>query len=161
MNDTIMLGGLEVRVDSRGKSEALYCAAESALDYAAISALKSRLDTGKAGTIRICFHSGQESPVHDMVIAHKRGSYAPAHKHETKDETYQMIEGRMRIDFFDDEGKVARTKLLGAPESGLPFMIRIPRGVWHATVAESDIIVFHESRPGPFHGTDSVVQEKA
>lgn len=161
MSDTIMLGSLEVRVDRRGNSEALYCPAESVVDAAAVSALKARLATNESGTIRICMHAGQESPVHDMVIAHKRGSYAPPHKHELKEETYQMIEGRLRIDFYDDAGKTVRSKLLGVPESGLPFMIRIPHGVWHATVAETEIVVFHESRPGPFHGTDSVVQGKA
>ena len=53
-------------------------------------------------------------------------------------------------------GKTVRSQLLGVPESGLPFMIRVPSGVWHTTVAESDIVVFHESRPGSFTGGDSV-----
>jgi cupin fold WbuC family metalloprotein len=157
VSETVVLAGLELRVDRRGKSEALYAPAESVVDRAMIAALKERLAASGGGTIRICLHAAQEAPVHDMVIVHKRGSYAPAHRHETKDETYQLIEGRLRIDFYDDAGKTVRSRLLGEPESGLPFMIRIPQGQWHATVAETEFVAFHESRPGPFNGGDSAI----
>lgn len=159
--EIVVLAGLDLRLDRRGKSEALYCAAGSAIDSAVVAALKQRLAASGAGSMRICLHADPEAPVHDMIIALKGGEATPVHKHASKAETYQMIEGRMRVDFFDDQGRPAGSTVLGAPAAGLPFMIRISAGRWHTTVAETEYAVFHESRPGPFDGGDSTFPDWA
>ena len=91
-----------------------------------------------------------------MLIVAKRGEPIRAHKHLTKEETYHMIEGRMLIDFYDDAGRSKGRLTLGAPGSGLPFLFRVRPNTFHTTVPETEFAVFHESRPGPFDGGDSV-----
>ncbi|MBI3553539.1 MAG: cupin fold metalloprotein, WbuC family [Elusimicrobia bacterium] len=158
---SVVLAGLELRADIRGKSEALYCTAlGSAIDMKVVGALKERLRASGAGTVRICLHSEPSAPVHDMIIIHRKGAPCPVHKHLAKEETYQMIEGRMRLDFLKEDGSPDRSLILGEPGTGLPFMARVRANLWHATVPETDFAVFHESRPGPFDGGDSVLLKK-
>jgi cupin fold WbuC family metalloprotein len=162
-NDTapsVTLAGLELTVDRRGKSEALYCAGSStAIDMKVVEALKERLRQARINTGRICLHRDPSAPVHDMVIIHRQGAHCPTHKHLAKEESYQMIEGRLRLDFFDDTGRRTESITLGEPGSGLPFLVRVRADLWHATVPETEFAVYHESRPGPFDGGDSVLPD--
>jgi cupin fold WbuC family metalloprotein len=157
---TTNLGGLEVIVDARGRSEALYCAGPAVVDSKVIAALKERMRAASAPTARICLHKDSSASVHDMIIAHQKGAPTPMHKHLVKEETYQMIEGRLRLDFFSEEGALTHSVTLSEPGTGLPFLARVRPGLWHATVPETEFAIFHESRPGPFDGTDSIYRDE-
>lgn len=154
---SVVLAGLELTLDRRGKSEALYCVGrQTAIDMKVVAALRDRLRQSPAGSLRICLHSDPAAPVHDMIIIHKRSVPAPVHKHLSKEEAYQMIEGRMRLNYFDDAGRLLESIMLGEPGSGHAFLARVRANIWHTTVPETEFAVFHESRPGPFDGGDSV-----
>ena len=122
-----------------------------------IAWLKAKLAQGEGSTIRVCLHPDTDAALHQMVIVHRPGGVFDAHKHLATDEAYHMIEGRLRITMFDDEGGETQSHLLGAPGCGLPYLLRVRAGTWHRTVPESDHAVFHEARPGPFRRDDSVV----
>lgn len=150
--------GLELAADGTGRSQAYYCLNDRSvtIDETLIRALKDRLDATGLGVIRVCLHPGPESTLHDMIIVQKREAVFRAHKHLAKEESYHMLEGRLRIDFFDDGGVTAGSVRIGAPGSGLPVLCRVRAGVWHSTAPETDYAVVHETRPGPFTGADSV-----
>lgn len=139
-----------------GKSPAFTATGDRLVDARAFAALKSLVKDAPGATVRVNLHPGPDAPVHDMIIAQSAGGKPFVHKHLTREETYHMIEGRMRLQFFDDAGKPSSSHLLGGPGTGLPLIVRVPKGVWHASVAETDFVVFHESRPGPFDGGDTV-----
>lgn len=139
-----------------GKSPAFTATGDRLVDARAFAALKSLVKNAPGATARINLHRAPEAPVHDMIIAQSAGGKPFVHRHLTREETYHMIEGRMRLQFFDDAGKPSSSCVLGGPGTGLPLIVRVTKGVWHASVAETDFIVFHESRPGPFDGADTV-----
>lgn len=155
------LASLGLRLGPKGKSPAYYFAGpEKAVTSAAIAALKAQVKDTPGGAVRICLHDGPQDPVHDMVIVIRQGPPVAPHKHVTRPESYHLIEGKLRIQFFDEKGKKTTSVLLGGPGSGLPLMYRVPKNVWHATDPETDFAVFHESRPGPFDAADTVVRSK-
>lgn len=147
---------LALKRDETGKSEAYYCLEKSSVsvDEALIAELKGKLAAG--GVIRICLHSSPNSALHEMIIVQRRGHDFPPHKHARKEESYHMIEGRLRVVFFDDSGKPSSASTIGGPGTGLPMLLRVRAGVWHSTSAETEFAVIHESRPGPFDGGDSL-----
>lgn len=148
---------LELVQDRTAKSEAYYSrSAAPVITDEVVAALKARLARSGGTSVRICLHAGPESAFHEMVIVHKKGGAFKPHKHLAKDESYHMIEGVLGIEIYDEPGRLVQTVRLGGPGTGLPFWIRIRPGVWHATVPETDFAVFHEARPGPFKGGDSV-----
>ncbi|MFI5349308.1 MAG: WbuC family cupin fold metalloprotein [Elusimicrobiota bacterium] len=152
------IDGLQLERDPLSRSEAYYCrnAAAAVIDGRVIDALKARLETTGGSLIRICLHSGPDDAMHEMVIVQRRGLDFKPHKHQTKDESYHMLEGRLRVDFYDDSGRRTRSLTLGSPGSGLPSLLRVRCGVWHSTHPETDFIAVHESRPGPFIMNDSI-----
>lgn len=151
------LAGLGLVPAPGGKSPAFTATGERVVDARAFAALKSLVEGAPGSTVRINLHPGPESAVHDMIIAQSPGGKPFAHKHLTREETYHMIEGRMRLQFYDDAGEPTTSTLLGAPGTGLPLIARVPRDVWHASRPEGGCAVFHESRPGPFDGADTVL----
>ncbi len=149
--------GLDLVRDLKSRSEAYYCRnqASVAIDGVLIDALKAHLEATGSGLMRLCLHSSPNSTLHDMVIVQKRGAAYKPHKHIAKEECYHMLEGKLRIDFFNDAGEMTATTVIGATGSGLAAICRVRAGVWHSTTPESDYAVIHESRPGPFTGADS------
>lgn len=158
MNDAFLKDlGLEVHIDPLGKSEAFFCLNDDVVvvDQKILSALKARLaDTG-AAQLRLCLHKSADAALHDMIIVQKRGARFDAHMHPGKEECYQILEGTLRLRFYDAAGTVSRELILGSAP-GLPPVCRVRAGVWHSTTAESDIVVVHESRSGPFDRKDSL-----
>lgn len=155
MSDLETLG---FKLGPKGRSPAYYFKnGPKAVDARVLAALKAEAAVVPGGAVRICFHDDPQDPVHDMLIALRRGPVAAPHKHVTRDETYHLIEGLLRLQFFDEKGDKTGSCLLGGPGSGKSLLYRVPRNTWHATDPESEFAVFHESRPGPFDGADTIV----
>lgn len=164
LSGKIEMGLLELKalgliLGPKGKSPAYYFTGpEKTVTERALQALKAEVQDRPGGAVRLCLHDGPQDPVHDMVIVLRQGPPVAPHKHKTRPESYHMIEGKLRLQFFDEEGRKTTSCLLGAPGSGLPLMVRVPKDVWHATQPESGFAVFHESRPGPFDAADTVLR---
>ena len=144
----------------KGKSPAYsFKAGQKAVDAKILAALKAEAAKVPGGAVRVNFHDDPQEPVHDMVIVLKRGPAVAPHKHLTRDETYHLIEGLLRLQFFDESGNKTTSCLLGGPGTGNPLLYRVPKNTWHATEPESDFAVFHESRPGPFDAADTAISD--
>lgn len=86
------------------------------------------------------------------------GTVVPIHRHPTKDETFVVLRGRVRISPYNDEGKVIESCVI-CPEDGC-FGVDIPKNVWHSLESlESGSIIF-ECKEGPFvpHEEDGILQ---
>lgn len=157
---TELPAALDLVRDPEARSESYYSqSAHPAVDRAVVAALKSRV-RAEGGTIRVCLHPGAAAALHEMVVVHRRGGSFRQHKHLTRDESYHMIEGVMRVELYDDDGRVRQVFLIGDAASGRPFLLRVSRQTWHATIPETEFAVFHETRTGPLDRADSVFRDE-
>ena len=116
------------------------------LDRDIISEMKE-ISQGENCDLRISMHAGPEDDLHNMIILQRKGIYLRPHKHPLKAETYHLIEGSMNAFLFNEDGEVVFRKHLSS-EGNLLF--RFSRNMFHMTVPTSDVVIFHESKVGPF-----------
>jgi cupin fold WbuC family metalloprotein len=151
------LKNLNLVEDKNAKSESYYCQSDDVvIDDNIIAWLKQKLQATSGNTVRICLHHSATATFHEMIIAHKQTGQFKPHKHSAKSESYHVIEGRLRVKTFDDNGELINVLTLGVKESGFPFMHRMPVNTWHSTEPDGDFVVFHESKPGPFVSSDNI-----
>lgn len=99
---------------------------------------------------RLCLHRGVDDTVHEMVIAFATGSYVRPHRHHDKSESFHVIEGRLTVILFDDDGRVMRRIALGPHGSERPYLYRASSPAWHTVLLETDSVILHETTNGPF-----------
>jgi len=98
---------------------------------------------------RICLHRSRDSGIQEMVIVAHRDSLIEAHKHPVdKPESYHILEGRMLVRIFDNNGAILREITLC--DNASPKMYRIEGGVWHQPILLTEWVVYHEVFAGPF-----------
>lgn len=110
---------------------------------------------------RLCVHESAESLVHEMFIIHTSDTYVRPHRHRTKSESFQVLEGSASLVLFDDEGAIQRVVTLGDLASGDTFYFKMPARVWHMLVIHSKVLVFKEVTQGPFDADDCEFPEWA
>jgi cupin fold WbuC family metalloprotein len=152
------LNELFIRQDSSAKTESYFCTSDLvAIDHKVIDFLKDRIEKTGSASVRVCLHNSPEDSFHQMIIAHRKGQHYRPHKHLKKTEAYQMILGTLDVVIFNDDGNVRKVTQLSADGN---FIYRIPPNTWHCTVPVSDIVIFHEVKPGPFlPDSDSIYPE--
>ena len=81
----------------------------------------------------------------------------PIHRHPTKDETFVVLRGQVRVTTHNDDGAVIDDILL-SPESGY-YGVEIPKGVWHKLESLEAGSVIFECKEGPFvpHEVDGIL----
>jgi len=140
--------------DMTAKSISFFCLQRPV--YIGSNLIKEMKDISRAEggcNVRVCLHSEPESKHHDMVVLENKNKYYPPHKHEEKGECFHVIDGKLGILAFDDYGTIIDANLL---EKGDIYRIEI--GMYHAIIPVSDIVIYHESKPGPFlGGEDSII----
>ncbi len=95
-------------------------------------------------------HPTDESRCHRLLNAIEPGSYIRPHCHldPEKDEAFILMNGRLGIVTFDNEGGVAGTALLSFADGNLA--VDIPHGVYHTAVSLESGTVFYETKAGPY-----------
>ena len=72
----------------------------------------------------------------------------PIHQHSTKDETFVILRGKVRVTTHRDDGSIIEDVVLCAEEGR--YGVNIPKAVWHTIEAiEADSVIF-ECKEGPF-----------
>ena len=98
---------------------------------------------------RVCLHQSRDSSIQEMIIVANRDSLIEAHRHPAnKPESYHILEGRMLVRIFDNNGAIIREIMLG--DNVNPKMYRIGGGVWHQPIPLTEWVVYHEVFAGPF-----------
>ena len=132
------------------------------VDQADIDYLKTRASTNRRKRIRLCTHPNVEDALHEMLIVHHKGNYVPPHKHLGKSESFHVIEGKLKIVLFGDEGKIHDViRLASSASKGSFFYYRLSESLYHTVIPISDVVVFHETTNGPFRREDMVIPEWA
>lgn len=94
------------------------------------------------------FHQSLDDKCHRFLNAVEPGTMVEIHRHPTKDESFVILRGRVRVNTYNDDGSVLESVVL-CPEDG-KYGVDIPKNVWHNIEAlESGSVIF-ECKEGPF-----------
>jgi cupin fold WbuC family metalloprotein len=103
------------------------------------------------------FHQSLEDKCHRFLNAVEPGTKVEIHRHPTKDESFVILRGKVRVTTHNDDGSVIDDVVLCADEGR--YGVNIPKGVWHTIEAmESNSCIF-ECKEGPFveHEVDGIL----
>lgn len=104
------------------------------------------------------FHQSLDEKCHRFLNAVEPGTEVPIHKHPTKDETFVILRGKVRVTTHNDDSSIIEDFVL-CPEEG-KFGVNIPKGVWHTIEAMVPNSVIFECKEGPFveHEKDVILE---
>jgi cupin fold WbuC family metalloprotein len=100
---------------------------------------------------RICAHTSPSDLLHEMFIVHGQGAYVRPHRHLTRREGMQVLEGIADIVIFSDNGEVREVRRLDS----VNFYQRLNAPLYHMLLIRSKWLVFHEATTGPFERSDT------
>ena len=106
------------------------------------------------------FHLSLDEKCHRFLNAVEPGTEVPIHKHPTKDETFVILRGKVKVTTHSDDGAVIDSVLL-CPDNG-QYGVNIPKGVWHTLESLETGSVIFECKEGPFveHEVDGILELK-
>lgn len=104
---------------------------------------------------RLCLHASPQSPVHDMIIVHGRDTYVRPHRHKLHGETLTVLQGEATAVIFDEDGGIGDLIAMRPIDAGGIAFYRMPAGLYHALVIDSEWLAFHETCQGPFDRSNS------
>ena len=104
------------------------------------------------------FHQSLDDKCHRFLNAVEPGTKVEIHRHPTKDESFVLLRGRVRVNIYNDDGTVLESVVL-CPEEGF-YGVDIPKGVWHNVESLESGSVFFECKEGPFvpHEVEGILQ---
>lgn len=94
------------------------------------------------------FHQSLEDKCHRMLNAVEPGTVVPIHRHPTKDESFVILRGKVRVTTHNDDGSIIDDVVL-SQESG-NYGVDIPKNVWHKLESLEPATVIFECKEGPF-----------
>lgn len=106
------------------------------------------------------FHQSLDDKCHRFLNAVEPGTVVPIHRHPTKDESFVLLRGKVRVTTHNDDGSIKESVVLN-PNEGL-FGVDIPKGVWHKVESLESGSCFFECKEGPFvpHEQDGIIDVK-
>jgi len=107
------------------------------------------------------FHQSLDDKCHRFLNAVEPGTKVEIHRHPTKDESFVLLRGRVRVNTYNDDGTVSGSVML-CPEEGL-YGVDIPKNVWHNVESLESGSVFFECKEGPFvpHEEEGILEVKS
>ena len=104
------------------------------------------------------FHESLDEKCHRLLNALEPGTVVPVHRHPTKDESFVVLRGKIRVNTYNDAGQVTESVVL-SPADG-KYGVDIAKNVWHGVEClESGSVIF-EVKEGPFvpHDKDGILE---
>ena len=94
------------------------------------------------------FHDNLTSPVQRLLNALQPGTNVPIHRHQQTAETYIILQGRIKVLFYNDSQNIEEVITLDVSTNN--FGVHIPAGQWHTIeVLTPDSVIF-EVKDGPY-----------
>lgn len=94
------------------------------------------------------FHQSLDDKCHRMLNAVEPGTVVPIHRHPTKDESFVVLRGKVKVSTYNDDGSVVESVVL-CQEDGR-FGVDIPKNVWHNLESMTPNSVIFECKEGPY-----------
>lgn len=107
------------------------------------------------------FHHSLDELCHRMLNAVEPGTDVPIHRHPTKDESFVILRGKVRVTTHSDDGSIMDDVVL-CQEEGI-YGVDIPKNVWHKLEAIEPGSVIFECKQGPFvpHEEEGILEVKS
>lgn len=104
------------------------------------------------------FHQSLDDKCHRFLNAVEPGTEVPIHRHPTKDESFVLLRGKVKVTIHNDDGSIKESVVLN-PDDGL-FGVDIPKWEWHKVESLETGSVFFECKEGPFvpHEADGILK---
>lgn len=145
-------GNVPVRRSQTGRTIAFFAATPSvAITGDVISGMVRWSKEHGNCDMRICLHHSPLDQFQEMIILHHRDIYRQPHR-EARQESYHIIKGTMAVYTFEENGSVKGQIILDGKQT---IMYRMDAFTWHVTVPLTPIVIFHESKLGPFRGDET------
>ena len=105
-------------------------------------------------------HQSLDELCHRFLNAVEPGTVVPIHKHPTKDESFVVLRGKVKVSTYSDDGSVIESVVLCQADGC--YGVDIPKGVWHNIEAMEPNSVIFECKQGPFveHEVEGVLTVK-
>ena len=94
------------------------------------------------------FHLSLDEKCHRFLNAVEPGTEVPIHRHPTKDESFVILRGKVRVTTHNDDGSIIEDVVLRR-ESG-NYGVDISKNVWHKLESLEENSVIFECKQGPF-----------
>ena len=104
------------------------------------------------------FHGSLEDKCHRMLNAVEPGTQVPIHRHPTKDESFVVLRGKVKVTTYNDDGSVIESVVLCQEEGR--YGVDIKKGVWHNLESMAPDSVIFECKEGPFvpHEVEGILE---
>jgi cupin fold WbuC family metalloprotein len=136
-----------VRADPQARSTSYFTRAGGGLVTRALCDELRAEAMAQGGNARLSLHAGPDDVLYQMLIAQHAHHYNRPKKHPGRAKSWHLIEGRMAVIVFDDQGRVTERVVLDERES---FLHRLPTDTYHTNVPLTPLVVHIETLPGPF-----------
>ena len=93
------------------------------------------------------FHESLDDKCHRFLNAVEPGTVIPIHRHPTKDESFVVLRGKVKVSTYNDDGTI-RDSIILCHEDGR-YGVDIPKNVWHTLECIESAVIF-ECKEGPF-----------
>ena len=106
------------------------------------------------------FHQSLQDKCHRFLNALEPGTQIPVHHHPTKDETFVILKGRVKVSTYNDEGEVLESCVLCQADGR--YGVDIPKNVWHGLECLEPSVLL-ECKEGPIveHEVDGILEIKS
>lgn len=94
------------------------------------------------------FHQSLEDKCHRMLNAVEPGTVVPIHRHPTKDESFVVLRGKVKVTTYNDDGSLIESVVLCQEDSR--YGVDIPKNVWHNLESLAPNSCIFECKEGPF-----------
>ena len=121
-------------------------------DLSTIENLKREATICELKRSRLLLHESTEDQIQQMLSVLHRSSRVDMHRHpKHKSESYHMIEGVMRVSYWDTEsGKFSIIDYDASNTQDSPMFGRHSNGIWHMPQSVTEWSVYLETYDGPF-----------
>ncbi|NDV47260.1 cupin fold metalloprotein, WbuC family [Paludibacter sp. 221] len=93
-------------------------------------------------------HDSLDAPAQRLLNALEVGTNLPVHRHEKTAETYVLLQGEIKVIFYNDEKEIVKTTILNPLEG--KFGVNILAGQWHTIEVLQPNSVIFEVKDGPY-----------
>ena len=118
------------------------------IDEALLNDLSEQAKVSPRLRMNYNFHQSLDDKCHRMLNAVEPGTVVSIHRHPTKDESFVVLRGKVKVSTYNDDGSV-RESIVLCQEEGR-YGVDIPKNVWHNLESLETGSVIFECKEGPF-----------
>lgn len=118
------------------------------IDEQLLNAVSAQAKASPRLRMNYSFHQSLDDKCHRMLNAVEPGTVVPIHRHPTKDESFVVLRGKVKVSTYNDDGSVIDSVVLCQEEGR--FGVDIPKNVWHNLKSLAPYSVIFECKEGTF-----------